>query len=513
LKRTRHAVLALYGASLLAACAGAEPERQQVLGSDEIPMHMWSLTTSSEEARRHVAEGQYLVDVGRFGPEAYERFRLAVEADPDFALGYLLAALVAPSLAEQRASLSRAEALAEGASDAERVLIRIVRAALDEDQEAALALARELAEREADNPRAWLVLATIESSMSREEAARASMAKALTIDPDFVAGHVMLANSYIFVRPLDFARADEHVRRAIALVPNEPFPYDLLGDLYRSRGRLEEAAEAYTRAAERDPDNAALAYQQRGHVHSFLRDFERARADYDAAIRLARGNEKAAFGVWRALVNVHAGDLRAAIEELEQLYQAIAGMGVPDPDAIKLLLLQYEGLIALHHGELDVAERAVERATALLRKRADQVGTDGFRRAREAEIAYWEGLLAARKGDYARATGRARSILELVASSPNPASTVPAHEVLGLVALLQGQYEGAVGHYARAVDLQLSLPQYGANAYLSYHYGLALEGAGRTAEAKEMFRRAAGNYFNDAGAALVHDAAVAKIAP
>jgi tetratricopeptide (TPR) repeat protein len=474
-------------------------------------MHVWSLTTSSEEARRHVAEGQYLGDVGRFGLEAYEHFRLAVEADPDLALGYLLAATVAPSLEEERASLARAEALAEGASESERLLIRIVRAAVDDEGEAALALARRLGEHDAKNPRAWLVLAGIQSSLSREEEARQSVAKALEVEPDFVAAHITLANSYIFVRPLDFARAEPHVRRAIALVPNEPFPYDLLGDLYRSQGRLEEAAEAYTQAAERDPENAALAFQQRGHVHSFLENYEQARADYDAAIRLARGNAKASFGAWRALVNVHAGDPKAAIEELEQLYQAIDGMGVPDPDGSKLFALNYEGVIALHHGYLDVAERAVRRATALWRKRADQVGTEAFRRAREADIAYVEGLLAARKGEYTQATRKARAFMKLVESSPNPASNVPAHEILGLVALLQGSYDEAAQHYGRAVELQLGMPQQGTDAYLSYHYALALEGAGRTAEAQELFRRVAGIYFNDAGAALVHEEARAKI--
>jgi tetratricopeptide (TPR) repeat protein len=475
-------------------------------------MHVWSLTTSSEEARRHVAEGQYLVDVSRFGLEAYEHFRLAVEADPDLALGYLLAATVAPSLEEERASLARAEALAEGASESERLLIRIVRAAVDDEEEAALALARRLVEHDAKNPRAWLVFASVQSSLSREQEARQSVAKALEVEPNFVPAHITLANSYIFVRPLDYTKAAEHVQLAIALVPNEPFPYDLLGDMYRSQGRLEEAGEAYTKAAELDPENAALAYQQRGHVNSFLEDFEQARADYDAAMRLARGNAKANFGAWRALVSVHAGDPKAAIEELEQLYEAIDGMGVPDPDGAKLFTLSYEGAIALHTGNLEVAEKVVDRATALWRKRAEQVDTEAFRQAREADVAYVEGLLAARKGDYAGATRKARAFMELVASSSNPASTVPAHEILGLVALLQGSYDEAVQHYEQAVGLQLGVPQQGTDAYLSYQYALALEGAGRTAEAQELFRHVAGVYFNDAGAALVHDAARAKIA-
>ena len=512
MKDTRHAVLALFGAVLLAACGG-EPEQPQAMGSDGNPINMWPLTTSSDEARRHVAQGQYLLDVSRFGLEAYEHFRLAIEADPNFAFGYLFAATTAPSLEEGRANLARAEALAEGASETEQLLIRITRKNVDNEEEAALELAQQLVKLEANNPRAWLVLADIQSALAREQEDRQSAAKALEIEPNFVAAHIYLANSYIFVRPLDLARAEPHIQGAIALVPNEPFPYDLLGDLYRSQGQLQEAAEAYTQAAEPDPNNAvnAVALQQRGHVHSFLENYEGARADYDAAIRLARGNAKANFGAWRALVYVHAGDPKAAIDELEQLHQAIDGMGVPDPDGAKLFALNYQGVIALHHGYFDVAERAVQRATVLWRKRADQVGTEAFRRAREADIADVEGLLATRKGDYARATRKAQEFMKLLERSPNPARNLPAHELLGLVALLQGKYGEAVQHYQQAVELQLGSPQQGTDAYLKYHYALALEGAGRMTEAQEVFRQVASFYFNDAGAALVHEEARAKI--
>lgn len=511
MEETHRAILALLGASLLIACAGEEPEGRQTMSSDRDPVSMWTMTTSSDEARRHVAQGQYLLDVGAgVGLEAYEHFRLATEADPDFALAYVLAAATAPSLEEGRANLARAEALAEGATEADRLLIRIVRANLDGEEEAALEAARELVELEADNPRAWLVLADAQTSLSREAEARQSRAKALEVQPNFVAAHLDLANSYIFVRPIDLARAEQEIERAIALVPNEPFPYDLLGDLHRSRGELEQAGEAYTRAAERDP-GSSLPLQQRGHVHSFLENYDQARADYDAAISQASGNQKAGFATWRALVHVHAGDSRGAIDELEQLYQAIDGMGIPEPDGLKLFALEYQTVIGLHEGYLDVAERAIERASALWRKQADQVGTDAFRRARDADIAYVEGSLAARQGDYAGATEKAREFMRLMEASPNPATRVRGHELLGLIALLQEDYDEAIGHYEQAVELEGGAAQQGVDSYLNYHYALALEGAGRTAQAQEVFAQVASTYFNDAGAALVHEAAEAKI--
>jgi hypothetical protein len=47
--------------------------------------------------------------------------------------------------------------------------------------------------------------------------------------------------------------------------------------------------------------------------------------------------------------------------------------------------------------------------------------------------------------------------------------------------------------------------------YLFHQYGLALEGAGRTADARQYFQRAADNNFSTVGAALIRKDAQAKV--
>ena len=66
---------------------------------------------------------------------------------------------------------------------------------------------------------------------------------------------------------------------------------------------------------------------------------------------------------------------------------------------------------------------------------------------------------------------------------------------------LQGNFQSAAKHFAEAnAD----------DVYLWYYQGLALEGAGRSAEAKDYFRRAAGWNFNGSGTALVKKEATRK---
>jgi len=47
--------------------------------------------------------------------------------------------------------------------------------------------------------------------------------------------------------------------------------------------------------------------QQRGHVNSFAGDYDAARADYDSAMAMGRGNERGFFAPFRAYVSAYAG--------------------------------------------------------------------------------------------------------------------------------------------------------------------------------------------------------------
>ncbi|UCF19388.1 MAG: tetratricopeptide repeat protein [Gemmatimonadota bacterium] len=501
MRRKIHPVVALMAVLSMAGCAQEEAENtvEMAAAAANVTMLM-PVSTESSEALDQFMQGQRAADMGR-ADDARPYFQKAVELDPDFAFGYLNAAGAANSVAEFEKNLKMAVEHAAGASEAERLFIEIVERGNNNDTQGQLQAAQQLVEVAPASPRAWLALANVQSAMGNEEEARATMMKATEIAPDFVPAHMALGNSYVFTEPRDLAKAQEHMEKAVELEPNEAVPHDLLGDCYRAQNMLQQAAEEYTRTAELDP-TSGNGFQQRGHVHSFLGNYDQARADYDAAIQLEKGtNNEAAFAVYRALVNVHEGNPKAAIDELEGLAGGIDAMGIPEPTGFKIFALNNAAQIALHHKMIPEAEHALQQHADLLMQQAQQIGTPAADRDARSTVALFGGYLAANKGDYETATAKAQEFMTIVEPNTNPRKNEPAQALLGYVSLLQGDFDGAITHYEQ------SNPN---NIYTTYYHAMALEGAGRAEEAKTLYQRVATENFNSAGLALVKKDAMAK---
>lgn len=497
----RHRFLRLIAISLVAGCAGEsapEPAR---------PVAMWALTSDSEEAHRLVERGILVEDLWSlpgnlpWSAEANAAFKEAIALDPEFAFAYLRAAATAPSHQEQWENLKQARALAGGASEAEQLLIEMHWKLFHRDLEGSRDAALRLLRRDSTHARVWLELARLQSAMGEEAEARASATEAIRREPKHVAAHMWLGESHTVSQPQDLAVAERHARAAVELAPERASPYDLLGDVLRAKGQLREAADAYTRATAQD-DAEAQVFQQRGHVHSFLGNYQQARADYDTSFaRTKSGISRGLARTYRAMVSLHEGNPAAAVRELEQVVQEIPRLGAEDPDRLKDHVLSHQAVIALHTGMFEDAERAVTRRNELLRKQAEAVGTDEFRREREAEIGAWEGMLAAYRGDHVTAIRKAREAMKLRKTDRDPTRDRMPHAVLGIVALRQARHAEAVAH------LEQSDPN---NPYFQYQHALALEGAGRAQEAKELFGTVARNNFNSPAVVTVRQDALAR---
>jgi tetratricopeptide (TPR) repeat protein len=493
--------LLLLPALLVLACSRPEtPESTGATeGTPDVAMGV-PVTTSSDEGREHYLLGLHLLDMGRLD-EARPHFEQAVAADSSFASGYLGLANSSNSNEEFQRNLELASRYAADASEEERLFIEIAQNNFEDDYDAELAAARRLTEVLPESPRSWMALAGVQSGAGNEEEARISLARATEVAPDFAPAHMALGNSYL-LEPRDLARAQQAMERAVQLEPDEAVPHDLLGDTYRAQGNLEQAAAEYTRTAELDT-RTGNGFQQRGHVHSFLGNYDQARSDYDAAIQIENGkNSQAAFGVYRALVSVHEGNPQAAVQELETLVAAIDGMSIPEPRGIKIFALQTMADITLHEKMLAEAQRALERRNALLTEQAEQIGTEVARRNVRAAIALGEGQLAAARDDYTTATSKANEAMSILEPGTDPQRNEPAHELLGIVSLEQGAYDEAASHFAQADP---------DDPYVAYHWGLALEGAGKTQEARAQYQKVADYNFNSPGLALIRRAAIEKL--
>ncbi|HEV2644481.1 MAG TPA: tetratricopeptide repeat protein, partial [Candidatus Elarobacter sp.] len=353
--------------------------------------------------------------------------------------------------------------------------------------------AQQLVDAFPKSPRAYLALATVQQQMGNEAEGRRTLQRAIALAPDFSPAYAQLAFSYILSQPTDPAAAEPLAKKLIALEPREGMPYVIQGGLDRAINRLEPARQAYTRAAQLDPKNATtLLYL--GHVDSFLGNFDAARADYDAAAKLSVANDAEQIAKYRALVAVHAGDSKRGIAELDQLANAIDGMTLADRLGGKIDALNAEFIVATQAGDFAGAARAIAQRTPLVRQQAAQTKNDRLIAQGEADIAYDDGLLAAKQGDFATAKAKAAEIMRLVAATQDPQKDQPAHALLGVVALEQKDYTGALEHFAHANP---------NDTYIWYERAVALEGAGKTDEAKALFRRVGSYNFNDPNIAAV----------
>jgi tetratricopeptide (TPR) repeat protein len=451
-----------------------------------------TLTTESATARDEFLRGVRIGEVER-NAAAREYFDRAIAADPNFALARLYAAFYSPSVATYRAHLDEAIRLADRASPAEQLWIRAQAAALNNDVTGQLAILQELVKLTPTDPRAYGFLASVQFSAGQRAEARATLEKAGQIDPNFAPTWIQIGNSYMQSEPRDLTKAEAFISKAVVLEPNEPVGHDYMGDLYRAVNKLPEARASYTRMIELDPSRA-LAYQQRGHVNSFLGNFAEARADYDKAIALADPIDKPSFAAYRALVNVYEGNAGAAETELDQVVASVDALNIPNAVGAKIFALNEQATIAIHNKHFDVAQRAVDQLRDLYRQRAAMGGTDAMKRGSEANIAYWEGFLAAGRGDFATARTKAKEMMTHREPDRSPRKNESAHELLGLADLFEGKHASAVAHFSE------SNPD---DIYVIYHLALALEGAGRTEEAKLLFQRVASENFNSADRALV----------
>ncbi|MGH7521136.1 MAG: hypothetical protein ACREMI_07640 [Gemmatimonadales bacterium] len=494
--RLQHQLVAVAGVVLLTSCAAAPPPpaTRNLAALDSVTSAIVGhpITTASVDARSHFLAGQRELDLGR-AFEALDHFQRAVAADSTFAFGYLSVANTSNSLADFKTNLARAEQLAAGASEAEQLQIQVVRKGLENDVSGQLALAEQLVAKFPESPRAYVVLGGVQTGLNRTAEGRASYTKAITLAPRLVVAHINIGTTYLFNEPRDFNQALEHFKHAEALAPNEPSMHDFLGDAYRALNDMPQARREYTRGHELNPRDAGLV-QQRGHVNSFAGDYAAARADYDSSMALGRGNERGFFAPFRAYVSVHAGDPAAAMAELNQLAAQADGMGLPDPLAVKVNALTNVALIAIDTRDFAAAQAALAQRTPLMRQQSEQAASAGFRRAQDANIAYFNAWLAARRGDYATARRETDRMAAIVAPDANPRKLEPVHQLKGFVAMYQGHAAEAAAHLAQG-NLQ--------DPYIKFQYAIAVDGSGQADKAKPMFRELAVYNFNSLGYALI----------
>ena len=460
------------------------------------------ITTSSAEARLAFDAGQAAQDRGD-GTQANALYRTAVAADPNFTYAWVNLSNVTFSTEEFNAALRGAEQGAAKASEGERMLLEFNKLFLANNFDAQLTLAKQLTDKYPNSPRAWMLLAAAQAGLNKFDEQRATLARVMALAPEFSPAPFALAGSYLFSEPKDFAKAEKYYRSAITLAPGNDTYYWSLGDVYRGSNRLEEARRYYKLALQLDPKDL-ISPIKLGHVNSFLGHYDEARQEYDRGIA-AGGPANAGFLVpFKSFTWVYAGEPAKAIQSLEKLVSDIDGFGAGKDQVLnaKVFALTNAATIAMFSGLYDDAERVLAMRTVLMRENAKVVGTEAFSKIQETQIAFFDGQLAAWRGDYKAATKLAQKTAELVAGENNARKMEPYHELLGLIALRQKNYKKSATELRLADQTQLH------NKYL---LAQALEATNAGDEAKKLYKDVAENNFNTVDFALLRAPALKKV--
>lgn len=472
-------------------CAVAAPA---VAATKEIP-----ITTSSKEALALFEKGQFLLDVGR-PQEANDLFKKALQMDPNFAYAHFNKALASASAPEFKQELDAA--IKNGKTDGEKLLAEISQTFISNDAKKRIELSEQLTKLYPESARAWLTLGGSQGSLNQNEAARKSMSHAIELDPKLIAGHIGLGFNYLFGQPRDLKQAELHMQKCIEIAPKEAKCYENLGDVLRGMNKLEDARKQYSQALQLDPSNSVVNLKK-GHVNSFLGNYQEAFADYDKGIEGAKASNRINYANYRAFTHIHAGDANAAIQDLSKLVSSAGTLGLPadEEGAAKIFTLTNEATIALDKNLFDQSKSILKQLGTVQAETAKQVQDPNFARLQKAALVLFEGQLAARQGDFATAKAKAEENRKLMEADANARKLEGYYGLLGLTALLQKDYKAAVENYRKS-DLTV--------IYNKYHLAESLENAGQKEEARRLYKDIAGWNFNSVDYALVRKDAIKR---
>ncbi len=437
-------------------------------GNKKIP-----ITTSSQEARELFLKGRDLQERLQ-GQESLQYFEKAIAKDPNFAIAYLNLANSQPTAKGFFEQLDKAVALADKASEGERLMILGVQAGANGDVVKQKEYYQKLVAVFPDDERAHNLLGNYLFGQQQFEQAIEAYKKATAIAPSFSPPYNLLGYSYRSVE--NYTEAEKAFQKYIKLIPNDPNPYDSYAELLLKMGRFDESIKQYQAALSHNPNFAASYYGTATDL-SLQNKHAEALAQLQKAYDIARddGERRGALFA-RTVVYVDAGNVQMALAELGKQYAL--GEKINDAAAMSGDLGTL-GNILYESGKYDEALAKFEKSLQLIEASSLSQGVKDF--AKRGNL-YNAGRVALMKKDLATAKAKAEEFRAQSEAAKNTFQIWLAHELAGSIALTEKNYDQAIAHFQQA-NLQ--------NPYTLYRLALAYEGKGDAKNAKELCQKAA----------------------
>jgi tetratricopeptide (TPR) repeat protein len=438
------------------------------VGGGKIPV-----TTSVAEARAEFVQGRDLAEKLLI-TDSNAHFAKAVSLDPSFASAELSLANSAPAGKEFFEHLNKAVALADKASNGERLLILATEAGANNNAVEQKELLDQLVAAYPDDERAHFNLGGYYFGQQDFSKAIEHYKKATELAPTYSTAFNILG--YAYRQNADYDNSEKAFQKYIELIPKDPNPYDSYAELLLKMGRFDDSIAQYRKALAIDP-NFVNAHQGIGMDLLYQGKPDQAAAELQNITRKARTDGERRTALF-ALTVVHAdgGKLAKALEDVDKQY-ALAEKGNDVPTMA--FDCQLRGNILLEMGEPDQAKEEFERGLKLTEGSSL---SDAIKHNAKLVHHYNLARVAVGKKDFAGAKGHADEFRKGAAASQNPAQAKQAHELDGIIALAETDYDKA------ATELQQANQQ---NPQDLYRLCQAYQGKKDGEKAKELCGKAA----------------------
>jgi tetratricopeptide (TPR) repeat protein len=365
-------------------------------------------------------------------------------------------------------------ALADKASDGERMLIQAAEAGANADPTKQKEILDKLVAAYPNDERAHFTLGGYYFGQQDVVQAISHYKKATELAPDYSTAFNILG--YAYRQNEAYSDAENAFKKYIELIPNDPNPYDSYAELLLKMGRFDEAITQYNKALAIEPNfinshfGIAAALTYKGNASE-------AQAELQKMTQKARtdGERRTAlFG--QMAVALDAGKFDQALAEVAKQY----AVAEKNNDAAAMNGdLQLKGNILLEMGKYDDARKAFEQALRTITDSGlSQAVKDNAARFQHYNLA----RVAIAKKDLATAKSETETFRKGVEAAKNANQLKQAHELAGRIALEEKNYEVAIAELGQANQ---------QNPDVLYLLGWAYQGKGDATKAKDNYRRAA----------------------
>jgi tetratricopeptide (TPR) repeat protein len=470
--KSAHFVLALTVALTTAGLTACNKTNSEVsaAASDtaKIP-----ITTSSDEAKKEFLLGRDLSE-RLLGQECLQHFDKAIALDPDFASAELALATNSATTKDFFDHQKKAMALADKASEGEKLLILSNEAGVNGDVAKQKDYLEKLVAAYPNDERAQFNLANYYFGQQEPEQAVEHYKRATELNPNYSPAYNVLG--YAYRQQGNYADAERAFQKYIELIPNDPNPYDSYAELLLKMGRFDDSLAQYHKALSIDPYFVSSHFGITADL-LYLGKPQEAAAELQKMADQARNDGElrtALFGM-----AVVAADSRQMDKALQAMDKEFAVAEKKDDVASMAADLQAKGNILAQMPNYDEAKRQFERSLQLIQGSGlSQDIKDNATLQHHFNLT----VLAIGKNDLVAAKTHAEEFRQGAETSKNPFQVRQAHELAGRIALAEKDYAKAIAELAQANQ------QDPGNLY---RLGQAYQGKGDNAKAQEFGSKAA----------------------